>query len=325
MKRIFELTTIILLFFGSFSLTLGGEFESLRGDYTLPEATVTTVTGTKGIADGTLTIPISATLQINPDSTLEFNYIIHNLGTVLVSQSNGVIRKGEISGGILPYFVEDFNDLDLEGWVHTQEDNGDVIGIENDTHHSYYKITAKDGYFDFYEGDFICLDVAHDVDIPAGLTKLTLEFDTALAGTWAYNGFINLFDGERKCVFGGGISRSGYAVYKGLWPWESKISIDYLGIPGTPSWSTFDEYTQPYQIAPNKWNHIKVTFNKVTINGVDNGELTLTANYVDQNGQPRTATLTQTVNDTTLPAVKYIQIYGWQHTKGAKFDNIIIY
>ncbi len=94
------------------------------------------------------------------------------------------------------YFSDDFqygNFSDKPRWYY-KDNNGKIItGIEGDTHNSSLKWGILDGYLYFYEGDFTGLDLASDeINVPAGLDKLVIEFDTFFGGTWAHYNIITL-------------------------------------------------------------------------------------------------------------------------------------
>jgi len=300
MKKIF-----IVIFFLILPTTFvwGREFKSVRGDYTLPSGVTTVVKGTKGIAEGDLIIPSDATLQMDPDSTLEFEneHKIIVEGTIIMSSEAKIVKVDKVSMTI-PWFEDDFNDENLDGWYPLSKTQGWVTGREGDRHYSRFELTARNGYMEFYRGDFIGLDVFHDIGpIPAGQKKLILEFDTKLGGTWAHFNIVNLLDEDNNVVVGGGISRCGYCVWRSGWDTEARTHLYF-------DQNHYEKSFPTDTFSSGTWYHVKVVFNE--------GQLTLTCN-----GKVHS----KTVSSKIIPvAITKIHIRGWQHTKGACFDNIKI-
>jgi len=205
------------------------------------------------------------------------------------------------------YFSDDFQDgnfIDKPRWYYNDNNSKVVTGIEGDTHNSSLKWGVLDGFLYFYEGDFTGLDLASDeINIPAGLDKLVIEFDTYFGGTWANHNLITLEDVSGNVVFGGGIYCDGYSYMKG----NHKTNNGLLLIGSAQN----DKKELPDDsLNPSTWKHVKIIF--------DNGNITIDCD----NGE---FSFTQKAKFTELTEIKRIRIGGWQHTKGARFDNITVW
>lgn len=230
-------------------------------------------------------------------------------GRDLVSPENPY-NKVEKNAFSTIYFSDDFQDSNFTEkprWYYKDNNSKIITGIEGDTHNSSLKWGVLEGFLYFYEGDFTSLDLASDeINIPAGLDKLVIEFDTFFGGTWSNHNQIFLEDASGNVVFGGGISFDEYGNKVN----GSRKSNNWLQIIGVADAKDTDGLLANNTFDPNTWKHVKIIFDKgnITID-CDNGEFVFT----------------QVAKVSKLPEIRKIRIGGWQHTKGAKFDNILVW